>query len=57
MEEMYLKPENRKPWQKNRVLAIMVLLLLYFIEFIQYIPVRLSMIFTSHGHKPARPNN
>jgi len=52
MEEMYFKPDNRKPWQKNRILALLVLMLLYFIDLIQIIPVRIKMFFLKITHKP-----
>jgi hypothetical protein len=52
MEEMYFKPDNRKPWQKNRILALLVLMLLYFIDLIQIIPVRIKMFLLKITHKP-----
>lgn len=51
---MYIKPDNRKPWQKNRVLALLVLVFLYFIDLIQIIPVRIKMFFLKITHKPAK---
>ena len=41
MDEYYFKPDERKPWQKIKVLAILVLCLLYVYEailnFLKYV--------------------
>ena len=35
MENYFYKPDDRKPWQKNILIAIIVLTILYIIEVIQ----------------------
>lgn len=32
MQEYYFKPDDRKPWQKNMLLAFIVLIMLYIAE-------------------------
>lgn len=51
---MYFKPDNRKPWQKNRVLALLVLVFLYFIDLIQFIPVKIKLFLLNYTRKAGK---
>jgi hypothetical protein len=47
MEDYYYKEDNRKPWQKNMVLAYLVLVLFFIADAVQSIP-RHIVVFTGN---------
>jgi hypothetical protein len=58
MEEIYTKPDDRKPWQKNVLLAGFVLIMFFVGDAILSIPWKIKLfvrtIFKKSGNKRAK---